>query len=285
MALIVDEKRTDGAAAPLRPANERAPVVQYLRGIWDRREFIVYLAASQLRGQRMNTVLGNLWHLLNPILQISVYYLIFGVILGVDRGVDNMIAFIAVGLFCYQHSTRSIMAGARSINSNRGLMRALWFPRAMLPTTSTVTQLLSFLPALLVAITVCLVTGERPLLTWMALPALLALQFVFNLGGAFVASRAAAHFNDIQELLPFVFRLGLYASGVLFLVDEYVENSSLRLLFELNPFYGFVSLYRWAILGFDINSHVLIITPAVTALLLVGGFTWFRRGEQGFGRD
>lgn len=260
------------------------PIRPYALGIWQRRDFIRYLAESQLRAQQMNTVLGNLWHLLNPLLQIGVYYLIFGVVLGVDRGVDNFIAFIAIGLFCYQFSVRSITAGSRSVVGNEALMRSIWFPRAMLPSTSSVAELLAFGPALAVALAVCVGSGERPILGWLVLPALVALQFLFNLGGAMFMARLANHFADVQQLLPFVFRLGLYASGVLFLVDEYVENSRLRLLFEINPFYGFVSLYRWAVLGYDVNSHLAVFTPAITGVVVVGGFLWFRQGEQGFGR-
>lgn len=271
-------------AADLHPADRKMPLGPYLRAVWARRDFIRYLAESQLRGQQMNTVLGNLWHLLNPLLQIGVYYLIFGVVLGVDRGVDNFIAFIAIGLFAYQHSVRAIMAGARSVVGNESMMRSIWFPRAMLPLTSTLTELLAFIPAFAVAITVCLVTGEAPLVSWLAVAVLVPVQTLFNFGAAMLAARAASHFNDIQQVLPFVFRLLLYASGVLFLVDEYVENSSLRLLFELNPFYGFVSLYRWAILGYDVNTHVAFLTPAVSLVVLAAGFAWFRRGEQGFGR-
>lgn len=266
----------------LRPASDSVALPRYLSELWARRDYIRYVAVSQLRSQQMHTVLGNLWHLLNPALQIAVFYLIFGVILGVDRGVDNLLAFIAVGLFSYQFSTRSITTGSNSIVSNRPLLRSVWFPRAMLPITTVLTQLFAFVPVLFVMFAVVIGTGESPLLRWLAIPGVIALQTMFNLGAALIMARAATHLVDIQQLLPFVFRLLLYASGVIFLVDAYVEASEYQLLFEVNPFYGLVSIWRWTVLGFDIDPIVPVATTTISVVALIAGFWWFRRGEQGY---
>lgn len=270
--------RLDG----LFPSDTGVGLGTYLSTIWARRDYIRYTAGSELRSQQMNTVLGNLWHVLNPMLQILVFYVIFGLILGVTRGVDNLVAFISVGLFSYQFSTKSITAGARSISGNRPLLRSVWFPRAMLPITTTVTQLFSFFPMLAVMLGVCLLTGEPVLLTWLLIPALIAVQSLLNVGLAMAAARAGNHLQDIQQVLPFVFRFLLYGSGVIFIIDEYVESSRYQLLFELNPFYGVVSTWRWAILGYDLETHVAVYTLLTTVVVLVLGFVWFRRGEKGY---
>ncbi|MEM8746835.1 MAG: ABC transporter permease [Actinomycetota bacterium] len=279
---VVASASAVGQLGPLRAADAGISLRRYLGELWSRRDYIRFVAGSELRSQQMNTVLGNVWHVLNPALQIGVFYLIFGVVLGVNRGVDNLLAFITVGLFSYQFSTKSVTAGAKSITANRAILRSVWFPRAMLPVTTTFTQFLSFLPMLVIMPAICLVTGEPVRVTWLLVPAIIALQLTLNLGLAFFAARAASHIPDVQQLLPYVFRMLLYASGVIFLVDEYVENSSYRLLFELNPFYGIVSLWRWAVLDYDINSHVLGFTSAVAVVSLIAGFLWFRRGEQSY---
>jgi teichoic acid transport system permease protein len=109
------------------------------------------------------------------------------------------------------------------------------------------------------------------------------LQLLFNLGLALMAARASAKYLDIQQLLPFVFRLLTYASGVLFYVDEYVADSTWRLLFELNPFYAFVSLYRVVVLSYPLNDHTLLVAPVASVIALVFGFWWFRRAEREYG--
>lgn len=268
---------------PLFPADRSVDLRSYVRAIIERRGYVWYVAISQLRRQQMDSVLGNLWHLLNPALQIAVYYIIFGVVLEVDRGVDNFVAFIAVGLFVFQFSQKSTMAGARSIATNWNLIRSLWFPRAMLPVTSTLTELLAFLPAVIVMLAVCVATGEPVLATWMLIPFLVVGQTMFNLGAALVVARLTNHVQDVQQLLPYIFRLLFYASGVLFLVDAYVSHSRWRLVFELNPFYGYVSLYRWAVLGFDVSQRLVLITMLWTVFLLVFALWWFKRAERSYG--
>ncbi len=75
---------------------------------------------------------------------------------------------------------------------------------------------------------------------------LLALMTVFNAGTAMIAGRLTTHFVDTTQILPFMFRLLLYVSGVIFSVDAYVDdNGFLNTLFTLNPYYCFISLGRW----------------------------------------
>jgi teichoic acid transport system permease protein len=270
------------ACGELRDADHSINLRSYLSELWSRRDYVKYVSQSNLRSQQMSTILGNVWHLLNPALQIAVFYLIFGVILGVDRGVDNLLAFISVGLFAYQFSTKSITSGSRAIVANRPLLRSIWFPRAMLPVTSSVTEFFAFVPVLFVMAAVCLGTGEGPRITWLAVPLIVAMQWTFNLGLAMAMARVANHVVDVQQFLPYIFRLMLYGSGVLFLIDEYVENSSYQLLFELNPFYGFVSMWRWAVLSYPIDAAIVWLTSITTIVALTAGFWYFRSGERGY---
>ena len=101
--------------------NESAKLSRYTLGLWRRRSYIWYVATSELRSQQIDTVLGNLWHLLNPALSIAIYYLIFGLLLQTTRGVDNFILFLTIGLFVFQFTQRSTISGATSIGKNLGL--------------------------------------------------------------------------------------------------------------------------------------------------------------------
>jgi teichoic acid transport system permease protein len=277
--------QSEGSRTGLRPANEAGSLSTYLHGLWARRDYVWYVAVNDLRSQQMNTVLGNLWHLLNPLLQIGVYYLIFGVIVGTDRGVDNMIGFLAVGVFTYQFSQRSTLAGARSIVTNLGLMRSISFPRALLPITSTMTQLFHAIPGIAVMLFVVLITGEQIRLAFLAVPFLFAVQFAFNVGAAFVAARATTQLRDIEQILPFVFRILFYMSGVIFNVESYIDENGWRWLFNLNPLYGFVSLMRWAVMDYPVDWGVLVSVPLWTIGLFTIGFWWFHRAEEAYGRD
>lgn len=267
----------------LRPAGPSLTIRGYLGDLWATREFALRVPRDTLRAQHANTVLGNLWLLLNPILQIAVYYLIFGVVLGVDRGVENFVAFLAVGVFIFQFSSRSAIGGSKSIITNTPLIKAISFPRALLPLTTVVEQALAHFPAAVVMLLVALMTGEPVRWSWIALVPLFVLQFFCNLGIAFLLARATHTFYDLQHFLPFVFRLLFYGSGVLFLVDEYVQGAYVY-LFVLNPFYCFISMNRWAVLDMAPSGPVLLASMVLSLLSLVVGGWYFVRGENSYGR-
>ena len=270
--------------AELEDINASARVGQYIAGLWRRREYIGYVSASELRSQQINTVLGNLWHLLNPALSIAIYYVIFGLLLDTTRGVDNFILFITIGIFVFQYTQRATTQGATSITQNLGLLKAIRFPRALLPVTSTLTETMSSLPTYLIIYVVALLTGEAVRWQWVLLPLVVAFQLMFNLGAAMVAARATTHFRDMTQLLPFFFRLLLYASGVIFLASAYAQ-SHYAWLFTVNPMYCFITISRWCVMGEALSGAVVASALIWTVALLLGGFLWFRAGEERYGRD
>lgn len=272
--------------AELRDAHESAKLIPYLRELWQRRSYIRHVAVNELRSRQVTNVLGNLWHLLNPALTIGVYFLIFGVIIKSDRGVDNFLLFLTIGLFVFQFGQKSTIDGSRSIINNKGLIKAVRFPRALLPISSTVTEALASIPTFVVAYVVALATGTDITWRWIMLPPLLFLMMLFNMGTAMVAARLTTHFADTTQILPFVFRLALYVSGVIFSVDAYVEDNALaNTLFTLNPYYCFITLARWSIMAGDLQTDLLLSASIWTAVSLVGGFLWFRASEERYARD
>ena len=192
IGMLVSMSSSTGVAAPsgMHDVHETERLGPYLRDLMTRRTYLWYVSANELRSRQITNVLGNLWHLLNPVLSIAIYYLIFGLLLKTTRGVDNFLLFLSTGLFLYQYIQKSTTAGAKSIVNNSGLIKAIKFPRVMLPITSTVTETLAALSTFLVIYVVALLTGQAITWRWLMLPGVVALMFVFNLGAAMIAARA-----------------------------------------------------------------------------------------------
>jgi teichoic acid transport system permease protein len=270
----------------------RPPILTYLRQVWRRRDFATAIAAGEVRSQNMNTVLGNFWHILNPLLLSGVYILIFGIVLEVTRqGVENVPGFILIGVMIYHYSQKSVMGGAKAISSNEGLIRSIRFPRAVLPLSTVLGHAFAFIPAVFVMLVIVVLTGilgdtnENPTLHWFLLLPVLLVQTMFNIGAAFVLARLGDSYRDLQNVLPYLFRLIFYASGVLYSVDRFVDEGPLRALFDFNPFYVYISLVRWLLLEETALEPQFLITGSVWAVaMLVGGFLYFRAGEERYGR-
>lgn len=272
---------------PLRDAHASQKLGVYLRELIERRSYIWHVATNELRHRQVTNVLGNLWHLLNPALTIGVYYLIFGLLLDTNRGVEKFFLFLTVGLLTFTFTQKATIDGAKSIVTNKGIVKAVRFPRALLPISSTTTELLATIPNLLVMFVVALLSGVVPSFRWLALGPVIALQMVFTLGLAMIAARLGTHFVDTIQILPFVFRLLLYGSGVIFSVEAYVSSDEtlVRAFFTANPMYCFITLARWAVIGGDFQPELAAIGAVWAVVVVIAGFAWFRAGEESYARD
>lgn len=276
-----------GPATGLVPLDARQSLRAYLSDVWQRRQFAAAIAAGELRGQHMDTVLGNVWHVLNPALLVAVYFFIFDVLLNTSRGVVNFLGFLTVGIFIYGFLNRMIQRGARSVVGNEGLIRSLQFPRAVLPIATVVKELLAFGASMVVMFAVLLVTGEWLRPGWLMLVPILVLALMFGLGSAMFAARLTDQVRDFANILPFLFRLAFYLSGILYSIDAWVSSPTYQRLFVINPFYAFVTLPRAYLMTSYEPQHVpaLWLSAATWALVALTVGTWyFRRGETEFGR-
>jgi len=244
---------------------------------------MIRVPLEELRAQNAHTLLGGIWLILNPLLQVGVYFLVFGVIMPIDRGVDDYLVFLTIGVFVFFYSQRVISEAARSVVVNLGLIRTLRFPRATLPLSATVGQTMAFIPALTVMTAVVAAHGTWPHPRWLLIPALLALQTAFSLGAGFLAARYNYTYRDLENLLPFVFRLAFYVSGVLYSVDHYIDSTLGRAVFLANPFYCFVTVWRWVLAGTPAAGETWVATGVWSTVTLVVGFALFRARETTYG--
>ncbi|MGB8362638.1 MAG: ABC transporter permease [Acidimicrobiia bacterium] len=273
----------------LRSINQTLTTRQYLVAMLDRWEFALEVPREQLRSEHQNTLLGNVWHLFNPILTVAVYYLIFGVVFEVNRGVDNFLVWLTIGIFAFRLTSNTVLGGANSITSNSGLIRAIRFPRALLPVSTVMSRLLTFAIELgVIAFMVVFFTNVGITSRWLLLPAVLAVHTALNLGGAFIAARLNDAFKDVQQIIPFVFRLLMYFSGVMFPIERLINalgsSSMAATVASLNPVMRIIELYRWVFLGTTYDWGGLWVTVVMAAAISWFAFRFFRAAEWRYGR-
>ncbi|MGC5329114.1 ABC transporter permease [Micromonospora sp. DT62] len=274
----------------LRFAGERPSLGEYTRRLWRYRHFISAYANAKLVASFSNARLGQLWQVLTPLTNAAVYYLIFGLVLEQDR-VPNFIAYLCTGLFIFNFTQTAVQTGTQSITSNLGLIRALHFPRACLPLAVTVTQFQQLLGSMVVLVAIVLVTGEPITLAWLLLVPAILLQTVFNAGLTMTVARLGAKLADLKQVMPFVLRTWMYGSGVLYsvaLFEEQLPAWAARLV-EFNPALVYIELARVSLLEQAplLSSSLLQLWLAAVGWAIVmgvGGFIYFWRGEQEYGR-
>ncbi|MEU7925646.1 ABC transporter permease [Micromonospora sp. NPDC049801] len=273
----------------LRVAGERPTLVEYSRRLWAYRHFIAAYANAKLVASYSNAKLGQLWQVLTPLTNAAVYYLIFGVVLA-QNSIPNFIAYLTTGLFIFNFTQSAVLAGTQSISSNLGLIRALHFPRASLPLSTTMTQFQQLLASMVVLVGIVLVTGEPITWDWLMLVPALLLQAVFNAGVVLLVARLGSKASDLKQVMPFVMRTWMYGSGVLYSVSLFERLPGwATTLVQFNPLLVYIELARYALL-----EQAPLLNESLTQLWLVaagwavvagiGGYIYFWRGEQEYGR-
>ncbi|MEU4516059.1 ABC transporter permease [Nonomuraea wenchangensis] len=275
-------------------ARPRFPV--YVRQLWERRHFILTYATSRNVSKYSNSALGQLWQVLTPLLNAAIYFLMFGIILGGNKGIENYPAFLLTGMFVFTYTQRTVTAGAKSITGNLSMIRALHFPRASLPLAYTIQELQQLAISMSVLLVIVVATSEFPTWYWLMIPVVLLLQTMFNIGAGLVMARLGASMRDLNQLLPFITRTWLYASGVFFSIQDKVVGSAglpqwVADLMYLNPAASYIEWMREIL----ITSHntsaghhpptMVWMSCVFWAVFALGfGFWYFWRAEERYGR-
>lgn len=292
-----------GTPAPhLKRIGIQPSLREYLADLWAHRDFLITVPLGELRAQNQNSVLGNFWHLLNPLLLAGVYYLVFGVILSARGGIDYYPAFLIVGIMTFTYYSKMIQAGARTVVANLRLIQSIRFPRASLPLASTLSESIAHGPALLTMMILVVVTSHVagdgangqplpaiwPSVDWLLLLPATLLLGIFGLGSALITARATFHFRDVQQLLPYLLRIWMYLSGLFYSVDFVVERlgeGSLAVtLFKANPMWQFFRIYRDILINGEFDAGIWLSATAWSLATLVFGFLWFRTHEVEYSR-
>ncbi|MFD5448343.1 ABC transporter permease [Streptomyces sp. NPDC003470] len=276
----------------LAVSGARPSLVEYVRQLWGRRHFILAFSQAKLTAQYSQAKLGQVWQVATPLLNALVYYLIFGLILDAGRGMpkDVYIPFLVTGIFVFTFTQSSAMAGVRAISGNLGLVRALHFPRASLPVSFALQQLQQLLFSMIVLFIVAVAFGSYPTLSWVLIVPALALQFLFNAGVALIVARMGAKTPDLAQLMPFIMRTWMYASGVMFSIPVMLKDkpSWIADVLQWNPAAVYMDLMRFALIdGYgsgNLPPHVWAVAAGWAVLAVAGGFVYFWKAEERYGR-
>ncbi|WP_113703903.1 ABC transporter permease [Nonomuraea lactucae] len=275
----------------LRRAIARPRFPAYVRQLWERRHFILTYATSRNVSKYSNSALGQLWQVLTPLLNAAIYYVMFGLILGGRGNIDNYPAFLLIGMFVFTYTQRTVTAGAKSISGNLSLIRALHFPRASLPLAYTIQELQQLAISMGVLLVIVIFTGEPITLFWLMMPLVLLLQTMFNIGAGLVMARLGSSMRDLNQLLPFITRTWLYASGVFFSIQEKVVGTAklpqwvADTMYYANPAASYIEFMRDILISAHNPPGSVWISCVFWAVFALGfGFWYFWRAEERYGR-
>jgi len=210
------------------------------------REFFAYRALIQtlvvrdLKARYRGSMLGLLWTLLNPLLHMSIYALVFSVYLRVQT--EMYVVFLLCGLLPRIWLSSSLLMGATAIIEGGSLLKKVFFPPQLLPAVTVTANFVNFLLGLLMLSIFLLLYGVKEGWTLCLLPPVMACQFVFTLGLTLLVAAASVHYRDIPQILGHLLTFWFFLSPIVYKSDQVPEQ--FRAVLALNPFTPFVVAYQ-----------------------------------------
>jgi ABC-type polysaccharide/polyol phosphate export permease len=275
------------ALASPRPSRARSGpvglVVQGFRDILERRRLIRYLVGADLKRTHANTVFGQIWWVLDPLLQMAVYVVLVAVIF--NRSTPDYPLFVFAAILPWKWFSTTLNDATVSITARQGLIRQVQFPKVVLPTASVTAGTISFFVGLIALAIVYLFFLHR-LSAWVLLiPVIAAVQYVFTLALAIALSAMNSFFRDVQNVMRHIVRLWFYLSPGLYAVDQAPDIPIVRTLLLLNPFTHLFESYRAVTWGTSAPLWGgLLAVLAVSLVILVLALVLFKRVEPAFAR-
>lgn len=221
---------------------------------------ILYQSYADLRAESQRTYIGYLWWVVDPVISMGVYYIVFEVVL--DRGIENYSIFLFVGLIPWRWLQTSILSGANSILHSRGVMLQVYLPKAIFPAVNFLSNTVKFLSVFTLLAIILVLAGFPVTSAHAALPVLLLVTALLITGCTFIASSVTPFFPDLRMVLDNIVRLWFFLSGIFYPMSDLPER--LEWYFRLNPMATLIESYR----------HILLDGrwPDLAALGLIGVF-------------
>ncbi|HEY6797247.1 MAG TPA: hypothetical protein VI248_21445 [Kineosporiaceae bacterium] len=263
------------------------PVGPYFREVWRRRGFAFELARTTMHAQNTDTVFGQLWLVINPLLLAGVYYLLISVLQG-GRSTAADFATLTSGLFLFYYITGSMQAGATAVTQGGRLILNTSFPKMLLPLSTVYTAFRRYLPTLAVYLVIHALTIKHFTLSMLWLVPILVLATVMSLGLANLFATLQVYFRDTSSFLPYFIRIWLYLSPVLWTVDKLRSAKSglhhtLYVWSPINPVFGILGAQGEAVIdGHRPGWGVLAFGAGWSVVLFVVGAWVFMSRERDF---
>ena len=255
----------------------------YWRDLWRYRELFLVLAWRDVAVRYKQTVIGLAWALLQPLLTMVAFTLIFGKLAKLPTdGVVPYALLVYAGLLPWQLFSTALTGASGSLISNANLIGKVYFPRLIVPTAAVVVAFVDFAISFLILVGLMLWYQFLPGWQIVTLPLFVVMAFLASLGPGLWITALNVKYRDFRYVIPFIVQFGLYLSPVGF--SSKVIPEEWQLLYSLNPMVGVIEGFRWAILGGNSTIYLpgFVLSWILIVLSLWIGIRHFRKMEKGF---
>lgn len=251
-----------------------------IKELYAYREMIASLIKRELRGKYKASVLGFLWTLMNPLLQMLVYIVVFSFIL--KSGIENFPIFLFVSLVPWNFFSISVTSGSTCVINQENLIKKIYFPRVILPISYVTSMFINMLLTFVVIFAVLLLTGYGlNLLAICFLPLIMIIEYILALGICMITSALAVYFRDLEYIMGIITMAWMYLTPILYTADMVPE--SIRTVFNLNPMTPIIEAYQQILYHKQIPTINTLVEAALIGIVtVIIGYWGFQKMQRKF---
>ncbi len=248
-------------------------MIKAIKEIYDYRDTLYFLTQKNLTAKYKRSVLGFFWSLLNPLLLMLVYTLVFSNIL--IRQVEDFPIFLFIGITAWRAFQSSIMTSSNSIVGNGNLVKKIYFPRMILPISMVLVEIVNYLLTLPIVIAMIIISDTADFSrTFFLCLIILLIEMIFTMGLSLITAALTVFFRDLQHILSILLLVWFYMSGVIYPFEILPEK--VKLFLSLNPMVHFILAFRDVMFYENpLNLQILLILFGVSLFVLILGIKVF----------
>lgn len=249
--------------------------------LWRYRELIYFLTWRNIKVRYKQTAIGAAWALVQPLLTMLVFTLIFSRIAHVSSNGVPYPLFAFTGLLPWTVFATALTTAGTSLVTDANLVAKVYFPRLAVPLAAVLAGVVDIVLAFVVLVGMMAFYGVSPSAAVVTLPLFILLAFLTTLAVSLWLSALNVKYRDVRYTIPFLTQIWLFLTPVAYASSMIPPR--FRLIYGLNPMTGVVDGFRWALLGTaQAPGRLVYVSSVVVLVLLVGGLCYFRRMEREF---
>ncbi|RMG73460.1 MAG: ABC transporter permease [Chloroflexi bacterium] len=253
-----------------------------LKELWEYRELLYFLTWRQIIVRYKQTAVGVAWALIQPIASMVVMTIVFSVILKVDTGDIPYPVFVLSGLIYWRYFSAGLTGAGQSLVNNSALVSKVYFPRLIIPISSTLSPIIDFLLSFIILLIVMILFNTPIPPQIILMPAFAGLAFLTALSVSLWFSALNVRYRDVNHIIPFVLQIWMYITPIMYPLST-VPEGIIRTIYRLNPMVGVIEGAQWAMIDSAApDGGTLLLNFIGVVLLLLGGIIFFNRMERSF---